>query len=437
MADTKGNDPKAAPGTGGDNKTGAVKPPVLDLTARDATPTAKGDALKPDASTSEPDASKPDSAAGAKAGSKSTGAVPPIAGAAPKPASVRRSGFPVIAAIAGGVLGVGTAYGLALAGLWPAPPAPAQVDDPRLQQFATAIPELETVTQTAQSELAALNQRIATLEQAEPVQAQPVEVAATPAPPEPAPVVDLSGIEAEIAALQSRVDSLPTEPAQPVDVAGINGDIAALGGRLDELAARLGTAEANLRTIDTTVSQTSAAIAAQPADIGAVLQLPLILSGLETAFATGRPYETELASLRAASPQTQPPTVIANQATTGLPRPDLIAQRFGELLPAIIAGRPADPDAQWQDGALNWFASAIALRPTGEMEGNTPEAITSRLESAIARRDFAAAQELFAALPQPMRQAAGDVPNMVAAQAEAAQFLQAVRTQALAGEAAQ
>jgi hypothetical protein len=431
MADTKGENPNAGPGKPDETRSGAVKPPVLDLTARESAITGK-----PDIKTETKPEAKPASA------------VPPAGKPAEKPARPApepERGFPVGATIAGGLLGLTAAYGLALGGLWPmqpAPPAPAPVADPRLAQFATAIPELETVTQTTQSELAALNQRIASLEEAEAAPAPAPEVAAVeaPAPAQPAPAappVDLSGIEADIAALQSRIDAIPAEPPQPVDVEGLTGEITGLGSRLDELAARLGTAEANLRTLDTTVSETSAALAEQPADIGAVLQLPLVLSGLETAFATGRPFETELASLRAASPDVEPPTGIANSAATGLPRPDLIAQRFDEVLPAIIAGRPADPDAQWQQGAMDWFASAIALRPTGEMEGDSPEAITSRLESAIDRRDFAAAKTLFDALPQPMRAAAGDVPAMVAQQAEAAQFLQTVRQQALTGGAAQ
>lgn len=425
MADTKGNDPNAGPGKPDDTKSGPIKPPVLDLTARESASGAKPDP---------------------KAEAKPASAIPPGAKPADKPvraAAPAEPSFPLGATIAGGVLGLAAAYGLALGGLWPAPPppaAPAAVADPRLAQFAAAIPELETVTRTTQSELAAVNQRIAALETAEPAAVPPPQEApraAAPTQPTPAPAVDLRAIEAELAALQSRVEALPTDAPPPVDVEALNGDIAGLGSRLDELAARLGTAEAGLRTLDTTVSQTTAALAEQPDDIGAVLQLPLILSGLETAFANGRPYETELASLRAASPSTQPPTSVANAAPTGLPRPDLIQQRFGEVLPTILAGRPADPDAQWTNGALDWFASAIALRPTGELPGDAPQAIASRLEGAIARRDFAAAKTLFDALPEPMRSAADDVPAMVAAQADAAQFLQTVRTEALAGEAAQ
>jgi hypothetical protein len=408
MADSKGNEPKPADPKAGDTKSGPVKPPVLDLKARPA----GGETAKPEAVTAE------------------AAARPKPAEKPPAPAAVPAPGFAYGSAVLGGVLGLAAAYGLAFFGLWPTTPAAPPAADPRLANFATAIPELETVTQTTQSELAALNQRVGALESAEPAAATASAGAA----------VDLSAVEADIAALATRIDDLAATPAPEADTGALDSlrtDFAALGTRLDELAARVGTAEAGLRTLDTTVTETSATLADQPSDIGAVLQLPLILSGFETAFATGRPYETELAALRAAAPEADIPTAIANAATSGLARPDAIARRFEAVLPAMLAGRPAKPDAQWQDGALDWFASVIALRPTGEIEGDTPEAVMSRLVGAVERRDFTSAETLLASLPEPMQAAAEDVPDLIASQAEAAHFLETLRTQALSGEAAQ
>ncbi|MCS6762254.1 MAG: hypothetical protein MO846_09970 [Candidatus Devosia symbiotica] len=412
MADSKSNDPKA-----NEVKPGVVRPPVLDLKAR----SAEADAVKSEAST---------------ANTKPTGSAAPSAAAVDKPKSTDKpkpapspkpsSDFGFGSALIGGLLGLGAAYGLAYAGLWPSPPAMPIVADPRLAAYGKLIPELETVIQTTRAELAKLNQRVATLEKA-----KPVAIATDP--------VDLSAIEGDVAALTARVDKLAAAPAAVAGAGAMDGlrsDLAALGTRLDELAARTGTAEASLRTIDTTVAQTSAALAAQLSDITAVLQLPLILSGFETAFATGRPYETELAALRAAAPEASIPTLIANQAPQGLTRPDIIARRFDAVLPAILAGRPADPDAQWQQGALDWFASAIALRPTGEIEGDGPEDIISRLIGAVDRRDFVSAQSLLGSLPAPMQAAADDVPTLIAEQAGAETFLQSLRDAALSGEVA-
>jgi hypothetical protein len=409
MADTKGNDSKP-----GESKTGPVKPPVLDLTAREA-----------GADKSEP---KPETKPEPKPAAIKEPPVRPKLAETPPAAG----GFGFGAALVGGALGLAAAYGLAWFGLWPATPAPAPAADPRLAQLATAVPELETVTQTTQSELAALNQRVGALETTAP--AAPAGPTAAAAP------VDLGAVEADIAALSARIDTLAAAPAPAADTGATDAlrtELAALNTRLDEVAARLGTAEAGLRTLDTTMTETTATLADQPSDIGAVLQLPLILSGFETAFATGRPFATELGALRAAVPDADIPTAIANKAETGLVRPDVIASRFATVLPAMLAGRPVNPDAQWQDGALDWFRSAIALRPSGEIEGDAPEAVMSRLEGAIARRDFVTAETLLAGLPAPMLAAGEDVPALIAEQAEAARFLDTLRASALSGEVAQ
>ncbi|MBE0580668.1 hypothetical protein [Devosia sp.] len=414
MADTKGDDSKPGGSKPGESKTGPVKPPVLDLKAREA------------------GADKPEARAETKPEAKPAAAKEPPARTRTPEAAPASGGFGFGAALVGGALGLAAAYGLAWFGLWPVPPAPAAVADPRLAQFATAIPELETVTQTTQSELVALNQRIGALEAAEPAAPAAATAAAEP--------VDLSNVEADIAALTTRIDTLAATPAPTADTGAteaLRTELAGLAARLDEVAARLGTAEASLRTLDTTMTETTATLADQPSDIGAVLQLPLILSGFETAFATGRPFATELGALRAAVPDADIPTAIANKAETGLVRPDIIAGRFAAVLPAMLAGRPVDAEAQWQDGALDWFRSAIALRPAGEIEGDTPEALMSQLEGAIARRDFVTAETLLAALPAPMLAAGEDVPVLISEQAEATRFLDALRTSALSGEVAQ
>ena len=214
----------------------------------------------------------------------------------------------------------------------------------------------------------------------------------------------------------------------------LRADLSASQARLDELAARLGSAEAGLRTLDTSVSQNTAALAEQPSDIGAVLQLPLVLSGLETAFAQGRPYEAELTALRSALPDVAVPAPVAQAAGAGLPRPDQVTARFEDVIPAMLAARPADPSGSWGEGTADWFRSALAIRPAGEVEGDTPEAIMSRLEAAVARRDFPAAGDLLADLPQPMQTGAGEVAAEIGTQAETQRFLETVRARALSGE---
>ncbi|WDR07426.1 hypothetical protein PSQ90_08410 [Devosia rhodophyticola] len=436
-----------------DSKGGPVKPPVIDLSAREAsaasgekdiksnpekpasasdTKSASGPAAKsaraPETKTAAPvAASTAPSATGAKprpgahSTSEKTSQTEPAPTAAPSGGG--RGGLAVGAALAGAVLGLAAAYGLAWAGYWPTPVAKP---DPRLAQYDQVLPELRNEAQSAQSAVAGLVERVAALESAEPMQAVPAGGQGD----SPSAIADL---QTEIEALKTQIAAQPAsgESSAALDLSGIRDDLAQFRLNLGELSARIGTAESGLDQLDKSVAANSEAVSKQPNDINAVLQLPLILSGLETAFASGRPYETELNALRAGLPDATVPTEIANGAVGGLTRGDVIEAQFAAVLPNILAGRPANPDASWQDSTLDWFRSAIALRPTEAMEGDNPEAVVSRLNAAIGRRDFVEADTLFAQLPAPMRAAAGDVPVMVKAQAAASLFLDGLRQQAL------
>ena len=188
MAETTGKqtpdtDPKATekPAEKPAGKTGPVRPPVLEGTAKPTTGGASADSTRSSSTTARTD--KP---------SASNSAAKP----AREPAA--GSGGIWLAGVVGGALGLGAAYGLAWFGLWPTPEQAAPPADPRLAQFATAIPELETVTGTVQDELSTLTGRVG--------------------------------------ALEANLDDQPTSAIDTSTLAS-NEDLAALSARLDELAA--------------------------------------------------------------------------------------------------------------------------------------------------------------------------------------------------------
>jgi hypothetical protein len=159
--------------------------------------------------------------------------------------------------------------------------------------------------------------------------------------------------------------------------------------------------------------------------------LVLVASGLEKAFATGRPFATELASLATNEPPVAVDETLAARAGTGLVRPDVLDQQFAAAVPVMLAAKPTAA-ADWQQSAGDWIASLLAIRPVGEMAGNSPEAVISRLEGAMSRHDYAGASALFAELPPEMVAAAGTVPTDIAAHAAAAALVADLRARASA-----
>lgn len=421
--DTPSTDPKPAA------KSAAVKPPVLEGTARPA------------------DASAPGKTDDAKAAKPTSSAVPPKPTASPLPKpelnkptppktapAPAAAGSPWLAGLAGGVIGLGAAYGLAFFGFWPSQPVQAPPTDPRIAQVVTAFPEVSTATTQLQADATALSDRLAVLEAAQTAQPATEPVAA-----------DQTALAEELAALTQRVDTLANAAAQTTTVAppapGPDAATSATLSRLDEavtaLDAQAQTLSGRLDEADTRIDQFDKALAEnRTADTG-LARMPLILSGLETAFDAGRPYGTELSALAQALPDQKIPEALLAASATGLKRPDEVARDFADILPDMLAGRPASADGQWQDNAADWLRGIVALRPAGEVEGDSPDAIVARIEAAIARRDFVSAQQELTSLPAPMQTAAGAVAHDIAALAAAQSFLAQLRSTAMTGERAQ
>jgi len=451
-----------------DRKSGPVKPPVIDLTARDATraaaegekPAERRAATKPspkpkpnpsiaEAPFSQVEsvaASQPDPAAGA---TKPTEAPRPAAQTPPPPRPQARLAMPwsaiSIAAVVGALLGTSLTYLLAS---WISLPSnvPVIADPaPQLAEQAERISGLEerfaALVEASMDTQVSLDATITQLDTgfAELRQSLADLRAAIPT----APAVDLSGIEGELRSLESRVEAIAAgassadADALAQNLAEIEQSLATLTARMSEIDQQFTATDTAMDVLSADLGAAKAAIAAQNqsiggADIGPAVKLPLVVSGLETAFATGRPYAVELASLITILPDLSIPAAVAAGAESGLARPDELASRFGAVLPDILSGRTGAPTGDWSRDALEWAKALLALRPAGEIEGNTPEAVVSRLEAAMERRDFVAASALLAQLPEPMRIAAGPLVDEISAHAEAEGFIARLRAQALA-----
>ena len=494
-----------------ERKSGPVKPPVIDLKAReatetpeeqdtapttDATPRRKSASARrgarsrqsaaPTESPKPADSAAPkdvepsaDSAASATSGAPDSTSAPPAADSKPAtdseaetrstasdpvtPADPGPAEAPIpppprpparlampwsaisVAAVVGAILGAGLTY---LAANWIALPQ----QEPPFADPAPALEELAATAENLAARLAAVEETArttrvsldATLAQFDATSTELRQQLADVAASIPEPQnIDLTAIENDLAALDGRVAAIAagasSEDAAALaqNLAGMERTLAALSDRLDGFEASVATGDSRIADLANQLEEARAAIAAQTrtlggADIGPAVKLPLIVSGLEAAFATGRPYGAVLDGLIALLPDLEVPRIIAAEAATGLARPDAIVARFEAALPDIIAGRTRDSSGDLAQDALEWAKALLALRPAEEIEGDTPEAVISRLEAAMERRDFVAAATELAQLPPAMQEAAGDVGADIAAHAQAETFIIRLRTEALA-----
>lgn len=409
MADPKDNQttPASTPKAG---KSAAVKPPVLEGTARPAdTPKpaekSKAEAAKPNAA--KPEAIKSDPA---------KAELPPKPEVKPpvRPEAESRAGTAWLAGLAGGVIGLGAAYGLAYLGYWPSSNTPPAQPDSSIVAIEAAIPELQTVTSTVQDELSTLNSRVAALE------SSGGSGAADPA------------LADQLTVLTQRVEELATTQtnvsgANPEDVSALQTELTTLREDTNALANQLTDANRQIATLE---DQLAAGVTAQQGQA----RLPLILSGFETAFAAGRPYDGELAALRQALPEFVVAPEISAASLTGLTPPDQIQRAFNAKLPSMLTVRAQSGDESWQNAASEWFRGVIAIRPAEPVDGTGVEAIISRLEAAVAARDFNTAAAEFNSLPSDMQALAGETGTAILAQAAAQNFLNDLRATALTEE---
>lgn len=391
-----------------DRATGPVKPPVIDLTAR---------------------TQRTEETAGA---------------GAPKPPRFRWStddaNWPLLGATAlgGAVLGTILTYIVAIGLPLPARPQATPPDlTPQLTAEASRIDALQSgldalktsTTKTQVSLDATIQQLDAGLKQVNQ------EIADTRAaiPPAANPV-DLAPLQTQLNTLKSEVDAL---------AAGAPGtDASAIGQNLETLQTDVASLTTRLNGIDSTLTALRADLdaarktlndhinAALPNEVGPALKLPLILSGLESAFANGRPFDPELSALAAVLPGVAIPADLAAVATAGLSRPDTLMQSFESTLPAILAAR-APGNGDWVETATDWVKSMLALRPAEEEAGDSPDAVVSRLEGAMGRRDYAAAAALIGQLPAPMQAAAAPVARDIGLHAQADALVADLRARAL------
>jgi hypothetical protein len=402
-----------------DRSTGPVKPPVIDLTARTG-------------ARSESEARPSDPAPGVN---HRNDAPPRFR------LGLDNANWPLIAgaAVGGAILGTVLTYLLATVLPLPVrqpamPPDLTAFVNTQGEQITTLTDQLGSLQGAAKKTQVSLDATIAQLDgDIATVNKSIADLKASI--PTAAPAVDLTPLEDQLKTLKAQVDAIGAG-ASGADATAIAQTLSGLQTGIQSVTTRLNGLDQTVTALRTDLDTARKSLAdhissALPSESGPAMKLPLILSGLESAFETGRPFQTELDALLALVPDIAVPAPLAAAATTGLSRPDTVTQKFEAALPDILAARD-HTSSDWAQGALDWAKSLLALRPAQEQEGDSPDAVISRLEGAVGRHDYAAAAALVAQLPAPMQTAAAPVTAEIAAHAAADQLLADLRTRALA-----
>lgn len=314
-----------------------------------------------------------------------------------RPAATGPNAYALVAAFLGGLV----VAGLAAAGLW----------------FAGVLKDGAPADSVSASRL-------------ERVEAQLRDLAARPNAADPKPLADLT-------ARVARIESMPADTAQKTA-----DDIAALRGRVDEIAAGMRVAQsradeaARAATAAQETARANAAEISRPdfealqkkiADLESVLKanqadlakrvqggaddravrLAVVTDALTRAVEGGKPYATELAALKALSPQdTRQDTRIAALepfAEKGIASDQDLARALQPLLPSLAALQPETPPAGILQTLRAHAEKLIRIRPAGEPAGDDIANVVARIESKAAQTNVAGVMGELQKLPQPLR----------------------------------
>lgn len=222
------------------------------------------------------------------------------------------------------------------------------------------------------------------------------------------PAVDLSPVNAKLAALEEKMANLPAPNGLSADA---DTRLSALAAEVQSLRTALGDAKksedeakaALLMRIEALEKKSS-----EPRD-DVEVAVAIASAGLKAAIDRGGPFSTELQALESIKPGD--PVVAQLKAFAGkgvMSRSALLRDFPGiaDVILAEIAGQ--QPDQSFSDRLWSSAASMIKVRPVGYVEGEGPDAVVARIEANLNDGKLKEAAAEWTKLPEAGQKAGAD-----------------------------
>ncbi|SIQ90183.1 Uncharacterized conserved protein [Rhizobium sp. RU20A] len=279
-----------------------------------------------------------------------------------KPSGTSTSGA-LAAGILGGLVVLVAAGGLQYAGVLPSL-APREADSEALTALQAEVESLKSANQGAPADLAPVEQRLAALEQ-------------------------------------------KTTETQSVDLAPLNQQLADLSAAVASLQASTGSADSARSDLTTRLDTIEKKLAEPTAETR--LARAVAVTALKTAIDRGGPYLAELDAFKSVAPDDPAIAPLSEDAQGGVAtRADLI-DAFPAVADAMLdAVRQRDPNQGVFGRLLDSAASAVRIRPVGDVAGDGPDAAVARIERALTNGDLKAAALEWDTLPEAAKTAGAD-----------------------------
>ncbi|NKL34221.1 hypothetical protein GFL49_10420 [Rhizobium leguminosarum bv. viciae] len=320
----------------------------------------------------------------------------------PAPKSAGTSGL-IAAGIFGGLVALLGAGAIQYAGYLPGSSTP-QTTSPETADLAGEIDGLkQTVASLAANPASTddgeLAKRVAALEMA----------AKAPAVAAPTDSGNVEALNRKIAELTGQVDQLRSTLAQSSEQQTTN--------RAD-IAKRLEEAEKKLN---------------EPREDVAVARA-IAAAALKAAIDRGGPFLAELDTFAGVAPDDPTVADLKAFAETGIPsRTELVAEVPDVATAIVEAVNQPDPNQSWSDRLMSSAKSLVTVRPVGNIEGESVEAIAARMEEKVKNGDLPGASAEWNSLPALGKQASAAFKQSLEARIRVEELVGGALSKAVSG----
>ncbi|HLP68467.1 MAG TPA: mitofilin family membrane protein, partial [Rhizobium sp.] len=235
------------------------------------------------------------------------------------------------------------------------------------------------------------------------------------------------------------LESAASQPVPTVDTTALDRvreQLTGLQSALDALRTSGDAATTRLSEIETSLDGRIAEIEKkleEPRDDVEVARA-IAVAGLKAAVDRGGTFLTELDTLAGITPDDPIIGSLRDYARTGIPsRADLVRQFQDTASSILSAVNQPDPNQGLAERLLSSALSVVKVRPVGNVEGDTPEAIVARMEDKLRNGDLQGASLEWDTLPETGKAASADFAKALKSRIEVEKLVGTAMTSAVGG----
>jgi hypothetical protein len=242
----------------------------------------------------------------------------------------------------------------------------------------------------------------------------------------------------EIAALKTDLGSLRQQlanvPASTGDTSALEQRIATLEGakgeapQVDALSEKITALESTLKSERSAQASATAELTRRLTDAETKINEPrddievaraIASAALKAAIDRGGPFLTELDTLSKVTPDDPAIASLQSFATTGVPSRSELMQKFPDVANAMLSAvNQPDPNQGIMERLTESAFSLVKVRPVGNIEGETPDAMIARMENKLRNGDLQGAALEWNGLPEAAKTASADYKKSLDARIE-------------------